>query len=76
MTPHDLLALDPADHVSDARRIHTDLDALGNPDLVRELSWLRLLNHLTDSSWHREREFRVAAELAARREARRAAYRR
>lgn len=68
----DLLSLypQPDEHASDEQfdRFHgRDLASLTEEDLRRELSYLRVVNFVSASEWHLEREVRVAAELASRR---------
>jgi hypothetical protein len=52
------------------RLFHCDLDKLTEPDLRRELSWLRTWNFVLDSEWHLEREQRVSDEIRRRHERR------
>ena len=64
----------PSELVSEeqADKLHgRDLPSLPDDDLKRELSFLRVLNFVTASNWHLEREVRVAAELSRRRDIRR-----
>lgn len=64
--PSELVSEDQAD------RFHNrDLSSRTDDDLRRELSFLRVVNFVTDSAWHLEREVSVAAELSRRRNARR-----
>jgi hypothetical protein len=67
-------ALDPIPDGTSDRFDHRDLSGGDEYALVRELTFLRVLNFLATEEWHLERELAVASELQRRRKLRNQRY--